>query len=104
MTQSSVTSVAGRLRDSVRPHLLAGSPECRTFSRLMQFGVMDDEKFRAARAQGLAHLHFSIELDHAQADDGRYFVHEHPDGATSWSDAKAVELIARDGVWWTRND
>ena len=70
----------------------------------MQFGVMDKEKFQAARAMGLAHLHFSIELYNAQCDDGRYFVHEHPDGATSWSDARVVDLIARDGVWWTRND
>eukprot|EP00972_Heterocapsa_arctica_P110183 16223057-Heterocapsa_arctica.AAC.1 len=44
------------------------------------------------------HLHVCFELYNMQLSEGRYFLHEHPATATSWSDPKVVAFMKKAGV------
>eukprot|EP00972_Heterocapsa_arctica_P042704 6296306-Heterocapsa_arctica.AAC.1 len=44
------------------------------------------------------HLHFCIELYNIQLKAGRYFLHEHPATATSWSDPEVNKLMQKASV------
>ena len=46
----------------------------------------------------MVHLRFVCELYQEQVDAGRYFLHEHPAGATSWAEACIQELLSQPGV------
>ena len=46
----------------------------------------------------MVHLRFVCELYQEQMDAGRYFLHEHPAGATSWGEECIEELLAQQGV------
>ena len=58
----------------------------------------DPEEMRRMVVAANVHLHFCIELYHLQMGEGRYFLHEHPDKATSWRHPKMTELLRREGV------
>ena len=47
---------------------------------------MDPERVKAILKEGQRHLHFVISLYKIQLDEGRHFLHEHPQGARSWQD------------------
>ena len=47
---------------------------------------------------GKRHLEFCIKLYEIQAQNGLYFLHEHPDQASSWKHEKMVKLLGRKGV------
>ena len=53
----------------------------------------------AKRQRGLRHLHTSLDFYKKQIDEGRYFLHEHPDSATSWQDEKLKDLQQLPGVF-----
>ena len=38
-------------------------------------------------------MEFVCELYEEQVGEGRYFLHEHPDGALSWKDPQVVALM-----------
>ena len=81
-----------------RPYLVIGSPQCREFStwqRLNAKRFPDDGKRIAARVAAEVHLAFVAELYRDQLDAGRYFLHEHPRWASSWS-LKCISNIAVD--------
>ena len=90
---------------SEKPWLVVGSPPCTVFSMLQnlnkhKYGGDSEwmEKFEARKAEAVEHMKFCIYLYRLQRAEGRYFLHEHPEGATSWD----LEMIARleklDGV------
>jgi len=83
-----------------RPMLLIGSPMCRMFSALQNLSKekRDEEKWRREYVQALVHLNFCAELYEMQWQAGRYFLHEHPAGATSWRTKKIQELEKLEGV------
>ena len=78
-----------------KPILLAGSPLCTAFSKLqnLNFSKMSKEEVTKIMAQARTHLHFCVDLYRQQIHNGRYFLHEHPDGATSWSDWYIRKLL-----------
>ena len=48
--------------------------------------------------EGLTHLNFCIELCKIQINGGRYFLHEHPQGAWSWRTPDILSLMRTPGV------
>ena len=94
---------AFELQETVRPYLLVGSPDCAPWSQLMGFGTgaaTQPERMEKARR----HLNISCQMYNRQFDEGRHFLHEHPHGARSWQEQCIIDLTARDGVYWVRND
>ena len=91
---------AERIIDCEKPMLLIGSPMCTAFSRLqyMNWDKWDLNEITAWLEQAISHLEFCCYLYNKQADAGRYFLHEHPAGATSWSLPCVQEVLARQGV------
>ena len=69
-----------------RPKLIIGSPSCTAFSLLQNLNPdsmnHSAEKQRKWR-EGCRHLKFVVELYRQQMAAGRWFLHEHPAGATS---------------------
>ena len=74
------------LLTQTKPKLLIGSPMCRAFSALqgLNRAKMGEVKWKSMVEHGLTHLRFVCELYRIQAESGRYYLHEHPAGATSW--------------------
>ena len=54
---------------------------------------MDPAKVSAYLQEGRTHLNFVIKLYNIQLDEGRHFLHEHPDQATSWSEPGMIKLM-----------
>jgi hypothetical protein len=70
-----------------KPYMLIGSPSCKGFSTWQALNIAkakDPEAMRRARAASILHLDFVASLYQEQADGGRFFLHEHPFGASSW--------------------
>ena len=64
-----------------RPLLIVGSPMCRMFSQMMR-----------VNRKKMGELRYRREL---QMQEGRYFVHEHPQQATSWDLPQVLNFIAK---------
>ena len=86
-----------------KPFMLIGSPPCTLFSALQNLSKdkRNKEKFEKEMIIARKHIQFCIELYTTQMNGGRYFLHEHPESATSWSLKEVVELAAREGVEMT---
>ena len=54
---------------------------------------MGPETVKNKIAQGTRHLHFIIGRYQIQLDNGRHFLHEHPEGALSWADSWMQTLL-----------
>ncbi len=79
---------ARRLFRKQRPFFLIGSPECTPFSTWQFLNVhkySNPEAKRRARVEAEVHMRFVISLYYEQIEAGRFFLHEHPAWATSWS-------------------
>jgi hypothetical protein len=79
-----------------QPFIVIGSPPCTMFSSLMisnrKFMAPADGKRRLAEAHVL--LDFPIDIYFMQLAAGRHFLHEHPQGARSWTTAKMSKLMS----------
>ncbi len=58
----------------------------------------DPEVVRREHVRAMVHLEFMCELYREQADAGRYFLHEHPATATSWTEECVEKVLEVDGV------
>eukprot|EP00971_Amphidinium_carterae_P069137 1368359-Amphidinium_carterae.1 len=70
------------------PVLLLGCPPCGSFSRLnenLNFPKMPVGQVDLVKADGMRHLSTCCELYKLHAANGRYFLHEHPSTASSWT-------------------
>jgi hypothetical protein len=78
-----------------RPTWIVGSPPCTAFSRLqgLNFPKMGPDKVARIMKEAKAHLHFVISLYHLQMAGGRHWLHEHPQGASSWKDHRMLRLL-----------
>ena len=83
-----------------RPLFVIGSPPCTPFSVLQN--INKGRRCPKVVAQeldlGKKHMKFCIEIYNAQVKEGRFFIHEHPKSATSWSMPEIVEVLAVRGV------
>ena len=69
-----------------KPFILIASPPCTPFSIMFRSNAsrMDPERRKRALQEGINHLNFCCNLYTLQDSEGRYFLHEHPQSASSW--------------------
>ena len=91
---------AERLLAEQQPTLLIGSPMCTPFSNIQNLNkakrdpsVIEDEI-----ARGRLHLEWCCRLYRQQMQRGAYFLHEHPNLATSWQERCVKEVLVMKGV------
>ena len=83
-----------------KPIVPIGSPMCTEYSAMSRTNHcrMAPEEVEQRLVHARRHLEFCIKLCEIQWRDGRYFLHEHPNDAGSWQEAKMKRLMNRDGV------
>ena len=83
-----------------KPLVLIGNPMCTAFSAMnhINYAKMSPEEVERRLAYARKHLDFCIKLYEMQWKAGRYFLHEHPDSASSWYEKSVQRLAARQGV------
>ena len=89
-----------RAKEKIRndkPSLLIGSPMCTAFSLIQNLNKerIGPKRWNEVYQYGLKHLLFMIELYGIQLNVGRYIIHEHPNGASSWHVPEVTDLMAK---------
>ena len=86
--------------------LIIGSPMCTAFSQLqhINFAKMSPEDVNQVIEYGTRHLEYCADLYKMQMDNGLYFLHEHPWGASSWKNEKIMKLLNNPKVQRIRGD
>ena len=99
-TKADMRERALKLVRESAPFLLIGSPPCTAFSQLQAInkGRRDPEVVRTEIETAKKHMKFVLTLYHEQIMNGRYFLHEHPGGASSWKLEDVEKLVAMPGV------
>ena len=73
-----------------KPDLLVGSPMCTLYSAWQRLNKNKDIRaYRKRLKDARAHMEFVCELYLEQIRAGRLFLHEHPEGASSWDEEGA---------------
>ena len=80
-----------------KPKLLIGSPMCTMFSTLRNLSKWNEEKQRKW-VEARVHIQFVCELYEEQIKGGRWFLHEHPAGASSWHLEEIKKIEQKHGV------
>ena len=87
------------------PLLVIGSPPCTMFSRFQELNkhmYRDNdvwmEKFQLGMEQAKRYVRFCTQVYEHQRKHGRFFLHEHPWLATSWTLDVIERLVAHDDV------
>ena len=77
-----------------KPFMLIGSPPCTAFSILQNINKnrRPAEVIAKEIAAGRQHLRFTMKLYEEQAKSGRYFLHEHPNSASSWATEEVLYM------------
>ena len=88
-----------------RPIVVIGSPMCRMFSQIMRIDVKRQgrERYQREFRAAVDHVLFMLEVYDLQAKSGRYFVHEHPQQASSWNLPQVQQFILQNQVYLTTN-
>ena len=83
-----------------RPRLLIGSPMCGPYSTMtnINYSKMTEEEKQVKIAYGSRHLEFCMKLYEVKRREGRYFLHGHPDAASSWQEECVQRMLKRHGV------
>ena len=83
-----------------KPLFLIGSPPCTAMSVMQNINKerRDPAVVRREIQAAEEHIRFCIVLYKLQIKNRRYFVHEHPEGASSWKMQEMVELAMMPGV------
>ena len=88
--------------------LLIGSPTCTAFSAIQAIsnipGKRDLAIIAREKASGQLHLDWCCYLYRKQITRGAYFLHEHPNGATSWMEPSVLGVLSLQGVQRIRAD
>lgn len=83
-----------------KPRLLIGSPTCTAHSVMDHINharvAIEVVQERFVHARG--HLEFATTLYKLQMQGGRYFLHEHPDGAPPWQEDCTRKVLIMEGV------
>ena len=80
--------LAEKLIETEKPWLLVTCPPCSAFSTINALNLpkMLPERREAYMEKGREHLRWCMAMCQKQVRAGRYFMHEHPRGATSWGE------------------
>ena len=78
-----------------RPLFLIGSPDCTAFSSWQALNALrrDPGTIHREYVRARLHLDFCCQLYAEQVEGGRYFIHEHPETATSWREPCVQRII-----------
>ena len=82
-----------------KPYAIILSPPCTMFSQLQNLNVKkgtDEWNMEFRRASRL--VEFAMEIANMQYNSGRYFMFEHPLGASSWQLPCVARMTSRPGV------
>ena len=101
-TQADMRREARGEVETGKPMFLIGSPACTQYCswqdlNSQKLGWPDGELERRMVAADV-HLAFVVELYRLQMDNGRYFLHENPDGSKSWGRAPMSDLVRDERV------
>ena len=93
-------NMAARMLLQQQPALLIGSPPCAPWSALQYLHDWHKtpEEIEARKGAARTHLAFCIKLYRLQLAGGRWFLHEHPQAATSWHEQMVDELLQIPGI------
>ena len=82
-----------------KPVLLIGGPMCAPFSAMINinYSKMTEEKNNQME-YGRRRLEFCMRLYELQWREERYFLHEHPQAASSWKEECVRKMLRRQGV------
>ena len=86
-----------RYLDRVKPMLVIGSPECKAFSSLAVWN-RNKPSYAKTLAEGLQHLRLCCQVYEYQRANGIFFLHEHPNGATSWGTGIMQKVLQKPDV------
>ena len=91
---------AWKMITTEKPAVVVGSPMCRHWSAWQNINHMhkDPAVVSRERVRALVHLHFCCMIYEYQVAHGRYFIHEHPAGASSWAE-ECMERVRRLKGW-----
>ena len=91
-----------------KPLLLIGSPMCTMFSQLQSMNWGKSSERDAVMYQdwkkAVRHMEFVSKLYKIQLEGGRYFLHEHPRSASSWTLKCMKRIIQTPGVYRVEAD
>ena len=87
-----------RLMRDHRPVMLMLSPECRMFSILTR-NVNLPTAAEILMTEAVSHVDLCMDLALQQHEAGRFFVMEHPAGASSWKLPSIQRILHLAGVW-----
>ena len=95
LSKQSMQEKALDIQDREKPEFVVVSPPCTPFSTIGKWsqGRMSEEDAKKRMVDGITHFAFAILLCLRQAKAGRYFILEHPVGASSWMLKLAATLI-----------
>jgi hypothetical protein len=102
-TKSEDRDRAVKYIDEHKPKLIVGSPMCKMFSQLQRMTRWTSEKQRRWR-EDRDHLKFMAEVYKKQVENGRWFLHEHPASASSWSLQEIQAVLNMEGVGMVTGD
>lgn len=86
--------------DKEEPMLLVGSPACELNTQMLGLSNQKSCPEEEEKVQrGRKYLHEAIRLYRKQRDCGRFFVHDHPAGAFSWTNEELIALQQLPGVF-----
>ena len=94
------------LIESEQPKLLTGGPPCTSFSQLRNISnsKRDPSIVQQEIDIGKRHLRIACKAYRQQYDSGRYFLHEHPAGASSWTEPIVANIASLEGVFNVTSD
>jgi len=85
--------------ETYKPLMLIGSPECRMFSSLQNLSQRKwDDGRKEELEEAKMHIRFVMSLYEMQTAAGRFFLHEHPIGASSWNMQEVQTVKMMNGV------
>ena len=86
--------------DREQPILLIGSPSCTPFSNIQNLNKdkRDPQAIERELVEGRLHLAWCCHLYKKQVARGAYFLHEHPNPATSWKEQCIQAVLKIRGV------
>ncbi len=88
------------LIDKEKPMFIIGSPSCTPYSSFQNINNQYRDPLVVQRERSVAdkHMEFMMSVYQKQADEGRYFLHEHPAYASSWGLKSVLKIAAIGGV------
>ena len=91
---------ARRRLQAERPMFLVGSPMCTQFCSWQHLNAQKRSPSEVTRdhVRAMVHMKFVCQLYEDQVKAGRYFIHEHPGSATSWTEDCIVQVRQLPGV------